>query len=144
MNHGLHKISLLALLIGVVPCAAIAATTSPLQKEIAAAKIHATVAAHAGSLKMAQLHLQHVINCMVGAEGRDYSAAAEALAAVPCTGPGLGNGAVADSSADPALHKLMDEALQSALAGVHASALPTAKQDADRALALLDKANGHS
>lgn len=124
----------------VLPCAAIAATTSPLQKEIAAAKIHAQVAAHADSLKMVQLHLHHVINCMVGARGNDYSAAAEALAAVPCTGPGLGNGAAADSSADPALHTLMREVLQNALAGVHAQALPAARQDADHVLKLLDQA----
>lgn len=99
MNHGLNRAHLLAVLLCVVPCAAIAANLSPVQKEIATAKIHATVAAHAESLKMAQLHLHHVINCMVGEHGSGYSAAAEALAAVPCTG--LGKGAIADSSGDP-------------------------------------------
>lgn len=139
MNHGLNRAHLLAVLLCVVPCAAIAANLSPVQKEIATAKIHATVAAHAESLKMAQLHLHHVINCMVGEHGSGYSAAAEALAAVPCTG--LGKGAIADSRADPALHKLMDEVLQSAQAGVRAQGLPAAKQGADQALKLLDRAS---
>lgn len=141
MNHGLCRARLLATLLCVLPCAAIAATLSPVQKEIAAAKIHATVAVHADSLKMAQLHLHHVINCMVGEHGDGYSAAAEALAAVPCTGPGLGDGAVADSKSDPVLHKLMNEVLQSAQAGVRAQELPAAKQDAERSLKLLDQAS---
>lgn len=138
MNHGLNRAHLLAVLLCVVPCAAIAANLSPVQKEIATAKIHATVAAHAESLKMAQLHLHHVINCMVGEHGSGYSAAAEALAAVPCTG--LGKGAIADSSGDPPVHSLMEGALRAAQAGTKADTLSRAKKDATRVLALLDKA----
>lgn len=138
MNHGLNRAHLLAVLLCVVPCAAIAANLSPVQKEIATAKIHATVAAHAESLKMAQLHLHHVINCMVGEHGSGYSAAAEALAAVPCTG--LGKGAIADSSGDPPVHSLMEGALRAAQAGTKADTLSRVKKDATRVLALLDKA----
>ncbi|MGH8278385.1 MAG: hypothetical protein ACRETQ_02305 [Gammaproteobacteria bacterium] len=140
MNRLVRKLRFVPLLLCAVSIAAIGAAVSPLQKEIATAKIHAEVVAHADSLKTAHLHLHHVINCLVGADGHGYSAAAEAVSAAPCKG--LGNGAVADSASNPALHALMDDALRDAQAGVRAQSVTAARADGAEIVALLDQASG--
>ena len=63
-------------------------------KQIATAAAHAGLAAGADSEKMVQAHLHHVINCLEGPSGADFSA-----------GPGnpckdLGAGAIPDSQPD--------------------------------------------
>lgn len=141
MNRIARLLRLSPLLLCAVSVAAMAATVSPLQKEITNARIHAQVVAHADSLSMAQLHLHHVINCLVGAQGVGYSAAAEALSAASCKN--LGHGAVADSASNPDLHKLMNKALQDAQAGVRAQTVAAARADGSKIVALLDQAQKH-
>lgn len=121
-----------------LPALALAAPLAGLQAEIATAKVHATAASQIDTLAGAQLHLHHVINCLVGPHGAGYSARAEALSENHCDH--LGNGAVADSTAEPATHQLTGEALQAAQAGLHATTLDAAHADAAKVLKLLAKA----
>lgn len=121
-----------------LPALALAAPLAGLQAEIAAAKVHAGAASKVDTLAGAQLHLHHVVNCLVGPHGAGYSARAEALSENHCDQ--LGNGAVADSAPEPATHQLTGEALQAAQAGLHATTLDAAHADAAQVLKLLAKA----
>ena len=60
-------------------------------REIATAAAHAGMAAGAESPQMVKSHLQHVINCLEGAKGADFSAAL----GNPCAS--LGDGAIPDA-----------------------------------------------
>lgn len=117
---------------------ALAAGPSMAQKEIATAKIHATVASKINALTGVHLHLHHVVNCLVGPHGAGYSAKAEALSAYHCND--LGNGAIADSRADPQVHRLAETALREAQAGIHSKTMATAHHDAVSVLRTLDAA----
>lgn len=117
---------------------AVAAPIRNASREIATAKVHATVAAQVDTLTGAQLHLHHVINCLVGPHGRGWDAAAEAMSENHCTH--LGNGAIADSAHDPAVHRNAEAALHAAQAGIHAATLDTVHRDARDVLAALDRA----
>ncbi|MGH8111570.1 MAG: hypothetical protein ACREPF_03040 [Rhodanobacteraceae bacterium] len=121
-----------------IACAAIAAPANPAQREIATARIHATVATQIDNIQGVHLHLHHVINCLVGPHGNGWDAAAEAVSENHCTG--LGHGAIADSNNDPAVHRLAETALRDAQAGVKAGNLGTAHRDAHEALEALEEA----
>lgn len=121
-----------------VACSATAEPASPAQKEIATAKVHATIATQIDTLEGVHLHLHHVINCLVGPHGSGYSAAAEAESENHCND--LGNGAIADSKNAPAVHRNAEIALRDARAGIHADNLRAAHQDAHKVLQALDDA----
>jgi hypothetical protein len=63
-------------------------------QEVAAAAAHAGMASGAESPQMVKSHLQHVINCLEGPKGADFSAAL----GNPCAS--LGNGAIPDAKED--------------------------------------------
>lgn len=63
-------------------------------KEVATAATHAGLASAAQSPQMVKSHLQHVINCLEGPKGADFSAAL----GNPCAS--LGDGAIPDAKED--------------------------------------------
>ena len=51
-----------------------AAADTDVAKEIATAQAHAGFAAAGTDLKTVQMHLHHVVNCIVGPKGKGYDA----------------------------------------------------------------------
>lgn len=97
--------------------------------EIATAGQHAGMAAGSADLKMVHMHLQHVVNCIVGPSGQGFDKAA----GNPCDGKG--NGALADGGDKAKL----DGALAKAKDGIANGDLAAAKKDASDAQAMLTK-----
>ena len=112
--------------LGGIACTAFAQTHSAKQ-EISTAHAHALLAQSATSVAMAQTHLHHVINCLVGPGGSGFDAAA----GTPCKGQG--NGAIPDSANDHALHAKLESALMDAQAGLKSESLAAVQQDAGKA-----------
>lgn len=117
---------------------AVAAPAGNADREIATAKVHATVATQIDTVAGAQLHLHHAVNCLVGPHGSGWDAAAEAKSENHCTG--LGNGAIADSGHDVAVHHAAETALHAAQAGLKANTLDAVHRYAHEVLAALDRA----
>lgn len=104
--------------------------------EISTAHAHALMAKSATTTAMAQTHLHHVINCLVGPNGTGFDGAA----GNPCKGQG--NGAIPDSAGNSALHGKLQSALADAQAGVKAGSLTAVQSDAGKAAATLQAASG--
>ncbi len=102
-------------------------------QEISTASTHAQLAVTATDKKTADMHLHHVINCLVGSGGRGY----DASAGNPCKG--MGNGALNDVRSTATKEKL-DHVLMLAKRGIHASKLATAHRDAKWAVKTLNSA----
>jgi len=120
--------------LGGIACTAFAQTHSAKQ-EISTAHAHALLAQSATSVAMAQTHLHHVINCLVGPGGSGFDAAA----GTPCKGQG--NGAIPDSANDHALHAKLESALMDAQAGLKSESLAAVQQDAGKVAAGLQGAS---
>ena len=120
--------------LGGISCTAFAQTHSAKQ-EISTAHAHALLAQSATSVAMAQTHLHHVINCLVGPGGSGFDAAA----GTPCKGQG--NGAIPDSANDHALHAKLESALMDAQAGLKSESLAAVQQDAGKVAAGLQGAS---
>ena len=102
-------------------------------KEMSTAAQHAGFAAQAKDMKGAQMHLHHVINCLVGPKGKSF----DAKEANPCKDQG--NGAIPDTK-DPGKKKALRGALAKAHAGIKAKDLAAAQKDATAAQDLINKA----
>lgn len=109
------------------------ASAQDASKEVSTAAQHAGFAAQAKDMKGAQMHLHHVINCLVGPKGKSF----DAKEANPCKDQG--NGALADTT-DAGKKKSLRGALAKAHAGIKAKNLATAQKDATAAQDLLNKA----
>lgn len=107
-------------------------------RETAAALYHAHAVQKMTTVANAQLHLHHVINCLVGVNGVGYSAAAERLSGMPCKD--LGHGAIADSASSGPQHVALEEALRDAQEGAQANQLKRIHADTTKAIAALGKA----
>jgi len=105
-------------------------------KEVSSAHTHAVLAQSATPLAMAQLHLHHVVNCLVGPKGAGFDAAA----GNPCKGQG--DGAITDAASDSALVAKLKSALADAQSGLKATSLEAAQQDAGKAAAELGATPG--
>lgn len=99
--------------------------------EVSTAHAHALMAQSATSIKMTHTHLHHVINCLVGPGGEGFDTAP----GNPCKGQG--DGALPDSTHNPALHAKLEDALQDAQAGLASNSLATAHKDATKTAATL-------
>jgi hypothetical protein len=99
-------------------------------KEISTAATHAGLAAKATDMKMTQTHLHHVVNCLVGPNGKGFDAAP----GYPCKDQG--NGAIPDTK-DPKQKKALQSALAKANAGLKAKDMAAAQKDATDAQNLL-------
>lgn len=96
-------------------------------QEIATAAAHAQMAAAGADQTTADMHLHHVINCLVGSGDRRY----DAQAGDPCKG--MGNGAIHDLGHAPAEHIRLQQALMQAERGLHADSLDATHEAAKRA-----------
>ncbi len=122
----------LPLLVLAVPVAAwAAAPAAAVSQQASTASAHAGMALGAKDLKMAQTHLHHVINCLVGPSGKTFDAAA----GNPCKG--MGDGALVDAKGDTATEAKLHTALADAERGVKATTLDAAHADAQKALTTL-------
>ena len=97
--------------------------------EVTTAGQHAGMAAGSADIKMVHMHLQHVVNCLVGPSGQGFDKAA----GNPCDGKG--NGALADGGDKAKL----DPVLAKAWEGIKSDDLATAKKDAGDVQAMLTK-----
>lgn len=125
------------LLIASAIVAGFAVATAPLAradadpaKEMSTAATHAGLAAKGTDLKMTQMHLQHVVNCLVGPQGKGF----DATPGNPCKDQGAG--AIPDNK-NAALKKPMQQALNKARAGLKTKNMATAQKDATAAQTLL-------
>lgn len=100
---------LVALLMGTLAAVALGTALAAADgaAEISTALTHARMAAAGKDLKTVDMHLHHVVNCLVGAKGLGY----DASAGDPCQG--MGNGALNDS-ADQTLRVKLQTALDEA------------------------------
>jgi hypothetical protein len=115
--------AMFALFVSIAPSQAADADPA---KEVATASQHAGFAAQATDLKMAQTHLHHVINCLVGPKGKGF----DANQLNPCKD--MGNGAIPDTK-DKAKKKSLATDLSKARSGLRAKKLETVQKDATAA-----------
>jgi len=117
-----------------MPVGALAADSGgAASKQAATAGAHAGMALGASDLKMAQTHLHHVINCLVGPSGKGF----DAKAGNPCKG--MGDGAIVDAKGDAATESRLHAALTQAEHGVKAATLDDAHADAQQVLTSLQE-----
>jgi len=120
------------LLATVLPVVALAADAdSAVTKQVGTASAHAGMALGAADLKLAHTHLHHVINCLVGPNGKGFDAQEED----PCKG--MGQGAIVDAKGDAANESRLHAALTQAEHGVKATTLDAAHADAQQVLSTL-------
>jgi hypothetical protein len=122
----MKKIALLA------ACAALIATPAfaDLAGELSTAQTHAGMASTQTDIAMAQKHLQHAVNCLVGPSGAGFDAAA----GNPCGKAGAG--AIPDST-DAAQKAKLTSIAASAKQGVGSSDLATVQKSAKDTVAAL-------
>lgn len=101
------------------------------ETEVSVALTHARMAAGGDSLAVTRVHLRHVINCLVGADG----AAFDAKAGNPCAGKGAG--ALMDGSKAQAL--VLQGVLADASQALAASSLKRAQQQTARVVQELEQ-----
>lgn len=107
------------------------AQTGPGHQEVATAHAHALMAQNAKTVAKAHTHLHHVVNCLVGANGKGF----DASAGNPCKG--LGDGALVDTAIDAELNGKVKQALSEAHAGLQADKLKAIHGDAAMAATAL-------
>jgi hypothetical protein len=115
------------LLLSVAPAGA-----ADLSKELTTAITHAGLAAGSPDLKMVQVHLHHVVNCLVGPNGTGFDPGN----VNPCKD--LGAGAIPDAS--PEKQKILQTAVASAQSGLAETDVAKAKSDAADVQAIIRKA----
>jgi hypothetical protein len=114
--------------IGVWPASA----DADVNKEVSTAAQHAGFAASAKDMKTTQMHLHHVVNCLVGPQGEGF----EGSFGNPCNGQG--SGAISDAT-DSAKKASLQQALQQTLDGLKQSDMAAAQKNATAAQVLLKK-----
>lgn len=121
------------LLLAMVLPVAVQATDagSAAMKQASTASAHAGMALGAADLKMAQTHLHHVVNCLVGPAGKGF----DGSAGNPCKD--MGHGAIADAKGDAATESKLQAALAQAEHGLKSGTLEGAHADAQQALTTL-------
>lgn len=110
--------------IGLLLAAPFSLAAGNVDQEIATAAAHAQMAATASDKTMADTHLRHVINCLVGSNDKRFNA----KAGDPCKG--MGDGAINDLGHAPAEHIRLQRALLLSERGLHASNLDNTRQAA--------------
>ncbi|MGH8370944.1 MAG: hypothetical protein ACRESC_08170 [Gammaproteobacteria bacterium] len=104
-------------------------------KESATAEVHAQLATASKDINMVHAHLHHVLNCLVGPEGKLFDPKAED----PCKG--MGDGALNDLTGSPVVHKKLERAVKYAERGIRDTDYAKAQAAATRTLKLLKEAN---
>jgi len=119
---GLVALGLLTMIGGAIAASPARAESDP-AKETATAATHAGLAAKAADMKGTQMHLHHVVNCLVGPKGKGF----DESVGNPCKDQG--NGAIPDTK-NAAQKKSLQQALNRARAGLRAKDMATAQKDA--------------
>jgi hypothetical protein len=101
-------------------------------KEVSTAAQHAGFAASAKDMKTTQMHLHHVVNCLVGPQGEGF----DASFGNPCNGQG--SGAISDTT-DGAKKASLQQALQQTLDGLKQSDMAAAQKNATDVQVLLKR-----
>src|SRR6516225_12049577 len=99
-------------------------------KEVTTAASHAGFATKSADLKGTQMHLHHVVNCLVGPKGQGF----DDKEANPCKDQG--NGAIPDTT-DEVRRTALIQALAKANEGLRQTDLPAARKSASEAQVLL-------
>ena len=110
--------------IGVRPASA----DADVNKEVSTAAQHAGFAVSSKDLKTTQMHLHHVVNCLVGPQGEGFDAS------YPCNGQG--SGAISDTT-DSAKKASLQQALQQTRDGLKQSDMAAAQKNAAAVQVLL-------
>jgi hypothetical protein len=132
IEHMISRLSALTL-IGAATCLIAtypARADDDVGKEVGTAATHAGMAAGGSDMKTVQMHLHHVVNCLVGPNGAGFDAGE----ANPCKGQG--NGAIPDTK-DAAKLASLNQALAKANAGLKETDMAAAQQDAAASYNLL-------
>ena len=125
-------ITVCAALVGITP-----ALAADLGAEINTAATHADLAVQADNINGVHTHLHHALNCLVGPGGNGF----DAKELNPCGHSGAG--AIPDST-DAMMKKALENAADTARAGIAATDIAAAKADATKANAQIKAANPHS
>jgi hypothetical protein len=115
--------------------AGVALAAGGAQKEIETAIKHAQLATKMSTVEQTHLHLHHVVNCLVGPNGKGF----DAKAGDPCKGQG--NGAINDAKAGSDQQKLLEDALVVANIGLENTRPAPAIGSARAVNVLLEEAN---
>jgi hypothetical protein len=110
----------------------VSANAADLPKELTTAITHAGLASGSSDLKTVQVHLHHVVNCLVGPNGAGFDAGQ----ANPCKDQG--DGAIPDAPAEK--QKILLTAVTTAQGGLAETDLDKAKADAANVQAIIRKA----
>lgn len=127
----IHCVSLLLLAMALPVAAQTADAGGAVAKQASTASAHAGMALGATDLKMAQTHLHHVVNCLVGPSGKGFDVGA----GNPCDG--MGHGGIVDAKGDAATESRLQAALAQARQGLEATTLDGAHADAQKAMTTL-------
>jgi hypothetical protein len=114
--------------IGVCPASA----DADVNKEVSTAAQHAGFAASAKDMKTTQMHLHHVVNCLVGPQGEGF----DASFGNPCNGQG--SGAISDTT-DSAEKASLQQALEQTLDGLKQTDMAAAQKIATAVQVLLKR-----
>jgi hypothetical protein len=108
-----------------------ASADADVNKEVSTAQ-HAGFAASAKDMKTTQMHLHHVVNCLVGPQGEGF----DGSFGNPCNGQG--SGAISDTT-DSAKKASLQQALQQTLDGLKQSDMAAAQKNATAVQVLLKR-----
>jgi hypothetical protein len=103
-------------------------------KQMATAEAHAGFAVKAADLSGVQMHLHHVVNCIVGPSGQGF----DATPGNPCKDQG--SGIMPDFKGADAKRSALQKALDDAQAGLKATDVAAARQKAADAQTMLHEA----
>ena len=106
------------------------ASAADVNKEVSTAAQHAGFAGSSKDMKTTQMHLHHVVNCLVGPQGEGY----DASFGNPCDGQG--SGAISDTT-DSAKKASLQQALQQTNDGLKQSDMAAAQKNATAVQVLL-------
>jgi hypothetical protein len=107
-----------------------ASADADVNKEVSTAAQHAGFAASSKDMKATQMHLHHVVNCLVGPQGEGF----DASFGNPCSGQG--SGAISNTR-DSAKKASLQQALQQTLDGLKQSDIAAAQKSAAAAQVIL-------
>jgi hypothetical protein len=91
--------------------------------EISMAAMHAGMVSETDTVHIAQLHMQHILNCLAGPGNPGFDKT------VPNPCKGLGNGAIPDTT-DAAKRKVLEDSAMKATAALKKDDLDAIKKDA--------------
>ena len=118
--------------VGFAALIAFPAAAQDATKEVSTAATHAGLAAKATDMKGVQMHLHHVVNCLVGPKDSNF----DQSVGNPCNGQG--NGAIPDT-ADAAKKKSLQDALKQVQDGLKETDMAAAQKQATTAQSTLSK-----